>query len=258
MEQPLITVITVCYNCASALEKTILSVINQKYKKLEYIIIDGGSTDGTQQVIQKYSPYISTWLSESDGGVYWGMNKGIALATGEWINFMNAGDTFVSDTVLHDCFYSKLYDIRTKLICGDTICSFPWGKYFRKGKNPDGTLNFCHQSVFSRTSALKKTPYDTSYKIIADNIWYNHLKINEKAYIPVSVSVYEGYNGISAKNDVNFYRELCRYNNIPHDFRWELSMIKLRLKLWFRSLLPTTIKDKQWKKKLDKTLVRLD
>lgn len=102
---PLITVITVVYNGEKYLEETILSVINQSYENIEYIIIDGGSTDGTLDIIKKYEDKIAYWVSEKDKGIYDAMNKGIKTATGEWLNFMNAGDHFYSRDIL-----AKLFD----------------------------------------------------------------------------------------------------------------------------------------------------
>ena len=96
MNYPLISVITVSYNAVLTIEQTILSVINQTYLNIEYIIIDGGSTDGTVNVIKKYADKIAYWVSESDKGIYDAMNKGIAYSHGEYCNFINAGDKFCS------------------------------------------------------------------------------------------------------------------------------------------------------------------
>src|SRR5476649_2919376 len=90
-EKSLLTVITIVLNGVNILERTILSVINQSYVSIEYIIIDGGSTDGSLDIIKKYESNIDHWISEPDKGLYDAMNKGIKMAKGEWINFMNAG-----------------------------------------------------------------------------------------------------------------------------------------------------------------------
>ena len=82
---PLISVVTVSYNAVLTIEQTILSVINQTYPHIEYIIIDGGSTDGTVDIIKKYANRIAYWVSEPDKGIYDAMNKGVVVATGEWI-----------------------------------------------------------------------------------------------------------------------------------------------------------------------------
>ena len=94
MKKNKISVITINYNNKSGLEKTIQSVISQTYFELEYIIIDGGSSDGSIDVIKKYENKIDYWISEQDKGIYNAMNKGIAQAHGEYCNFMNSGDCF--------------------------------------------------------------------------------------------------------------------------------------------------------------------
>lgn len=95
-----ISVITVCYNAISGIEKTILSVLGQSYPDIEYIVIDGASTDGTVGVIQQYADKIDLLISEPDEGIYYAMNKGIRVATGEWICFLNAGDVFAGNDTL--------------------------------------------------------------------------------------------------------------------------------------------------------------
>lgn len=95
-----ISIITVCYNSAATLEKTILSVAVQSYIDIEYIIIDGLSTDKTISIIHKHQDKISKWISEPDQGLYDAMNKGIALATGDLIGILNSDDTFFSDNVI--------------------------------------------------------------------------------------------------------------------------------------------------------------
>ena len=119
---PLISVVTICYNAKNDLEKTILSVLSQTYQDIEYIIIDGGSTDGTVDIIHKYSERLFYWISEPDKGIYDAMNKGMDRATGSWINFMNAGDTFCDNEVIKNIFgYNDLSDY--SVIYGDCYVS---------------------------------------------------------------------------------------------------------------------------------------
>ena len=99
---PLITVITVVLDGVVDLEGTITSVINQSYNNIEYIVIDGGSTDGTLSIIKKYEDKINYWISETDNGIYDAMNKGVCLANGEWLCFMNSGDTFFNQNTFLD------------------------------------------------------------------------------------------------------------------------------------------------------------
>jgi len=96
MAQPLISIITISYNCADAIEKTIRSVLSQRYTDFEYIIIDGGSTDGTADIICRNNPHLAYWVSEKDKGISDAFNKGIAAAKGKYINLLNAGDSFAS------------------------------------------------------------------------------------------------------------------------------------------------------------------
>lgn len=100
MDNPLVSIITVVFNGKKYLEQAIQSVINQSYKNIEYIIIDGGSTDGTIEIIKQYEDSINHWISESDRGLYDAMNKGIALASGEIIGILNSDDLYFQDTVL--------------------------------------------------------------------------------------------------------------------------------------------------------------
>ena len=98
--KPKISIVTVTYNSARTLEKTVQSIISQSYKDYEYIIIDGGSTDGTLDIIKKYEKHISYWVSESDDGIYDAMNKGILQANGKWIHLLNSDDYYYDSNVL--------------------------------------------------------------------------------------------------------------------------------------------------------------
>jgi|APSaa5957512535_1039671.scaffolds.fasta_scaffold75386_1 glycosyltransferase involved in cell wall biosynthesis len=174
-DKPLVSIVTVVYNGEVFLEKTIQSVINQSYSNIEYIIIDGGSTDETVDIIKKYEDRIDYWVSEIDSGIYDAMNKGIDLASGDWINFMNAGDSFVGCNVLLNLNYF-LSDINYDIIYGDVnIIDTNNSKnlYHRishiidKSFLMEGTI--CHQSIFFRKILFDMyEKHDLSYKIVGD------------------------------------------------------------------------------------------
>ena len=115
MDNSLISVITVSYNAVSTIEQTILSVINQTYSNIEYIIIDGGSTDGTIDIIRRYEDKIAYWVSEPDRGIYDAMNKGASKANGEYIAFLNSDDWYELDAV---SIIAQFADGKTDLISG--------------------------------------------------------------------------------------------------------------------------------------------
>ena len=116
---PLISIVTISYNAVNLIEKTILSVVEQDTADFEYIVIDGGSTDGTVEVIRKYENAISYWVSESDKGIFDAMNKALSVAKGDWVIFMNSGDCFYNNHVLSEiAIYMK--DEETELICSKT------------------------------------------------------------------------------------------------------------------------------------------
>lgn len=160
------SIITINYNNSEGLERTIQSVVNQTYQDFEYIIIDGGSTDGSVEVIKKYADRIDFWVSESDKGIYNAMNKGILQAHGEYLNFMNSGDSFYDSLVLEKVMQYK----------GDIL----FGNVLRKDINqiiyPNSTISlysylrpeFNHQATFFNSSLFDKLRYDENLKIVAD------------------------------------------------------------------------------------------
>lgn len=173
-------VITVCRNAKELLEPTMVSVLNQTYDNLQYIVVDGGSTDGSTEILRKYEDQLAAWVSEPDEGIYDAMNKGLRMARqlmaeGEsaWVNFMNAGDRFSDQYVVRD-FFCQPTSLQTKVMIGHfNRCE---GK--EKVLNKVGKLDFlpawipfCHQATFVR---LDSCWFDTKYKIAADyNLFYN-------------------------------------------------------------------------------------
>lgn len=176
MSNPKISIITIVYNNVADIEHTILSVINQTYNNIEYIIIDGLSTDGTLDVIAGFSDKIDKVVSEKDNGIYDAMNKGLRLASGDYILFLNSGDELYDRHTLEnvlssaddaDIYYgeTKLIDEHRKII-GDrrhkAPDSFSW-KSFKYG------MNICHQAIYIRRSLVPL--YDETYRLSSDIDW---------------------------------------------------------------------------------------
>lgn len=225
--KPLISVVTVCFNAVKDIEKTILSVINQTYENIEYIIIDGGSTDGTVDVIKKYADRITYWISEPDKGIYDAMNKGIKVATGEWINFMNAGDSFYSKDVIEK--FLPFIDEDTYIAYGDTmmICSF--GNVLRKNLPIEAMTHSMvpgHQATLINTDYHRRHLYDTSYKSSADFDFFHKAYLSKVKfqYIPVIVANYEAEHGLSSVNFIQVQKEDARVLGIDNTLKWKISM----------------------------------
>lgn len=184
--QPKISVITVVYNAAVLLESTIKSVLAQTYSNIEYILIDGGSTDGTMEIIKKYHQQIALTLSEKDNGIYDAMNKGLKKASGDFVLFLNAGDELFSNDTIEkifsgsedaDVYYGNTAIVnKSGIVVGDRRLSPPeklnW-KSLRFG------MCVSHQSFIARR--LLCDFYNTNYKVSADIDWViNVLKQSEK------------------------------------------------------------------------------
>lgn len=183
--KPLVSIITVVYNGEKYLEETIKSVINQTYDNVEYIIIDGGSTDGTIDIIKKYEDKIDYWVSEKDKGIYDAMNKGIDIASGDWINFMNAGDNFYDIDVLTNIFELDIKEL--DLICGSFIVTGGEKNILLKPKNFTrlnlffwNTRVVCHQAMFIKKEKI--TYYSLKYRLKGELNWYLDLLPNIKKY----------------------------------------------------------------------------
>ncbi|GHV57562.1 hypothetical protein AGMMS49579_23600 [Spirochaetia bacterium] len=202
---PLITVVTVVCNGENILEETILSVINQTYTNIEYIIIDGASTDRTLDIIRKYEDRIDYWMSEPDEGIYNAMNKGIDLATGDWINFMNSGDVLYGQSTVEELVSNtNRYDI----VYGDTIKSN--GKYEKARKLiiMNFGMCFCHQSCIVRAAIMKEQCFNLKYRIGADYYFFLWCRLNNKNffYLAKPISIYD-INGFSARKRVELVKE---------------------------------------------------
>ncbi len=218
--KPKLSVITIVFNNVKDIERTILSVINQSYTNIEYIIIDGGSTDGTVEVIKKYENRISTWVSEKDKGIYDAMNKGLRLANGDYLLFMNSGDEIYDSSTVEKVFTSSpnadIYYGETEMynenweILGKRRHQVPdiftW-KSFKYG------MNISHQAIYIKKSIT--VPYDLNYELSADIDWI--IKAAKKAKSIVRVDGYVAkylVGGMSKKRHLQSLLE--RYSIFKH------------------------------------------
>jgi len=166
---PRVSVITVVYDNRDTIENTLISVLRQDYGNLEYVVVDGNSTDGTRAVLAKYRDKISHLVSEPDSGIYDAMNKGVRIATGDWLCFMNSGDTFHSSTTVTEVFAGLSDEV--DIIVGQTVADYGYTKRtIRTSTLVDSTISmpFCHQSAFSRRVLHSQFPFDLRYRIAAD------------------------------------------------------------------------------------------
>jgi len=171
-QTPKVSIITVVYNGIAHLEQTIKSVLNQSYENIEYIIIDGGSTDGTVELIKKYEDKIAYWVSEPDGGIYDAMNKGIAKASGEIVGLINADDWYEKNAIaiVVGTFEKREVDVvhGSMRIIKENGESFVKGA-FRDISNLKKGMLLNHPTVFAKRSLYEKYGlFDTSYRIVAD------------------------------------------------------------------------------------------
>ena len=168
--QKLVSIITVVFNGESVLEKTIQSIINKKTEWIEYVVLDGASTDKTLEIIKCYASDIDVFKSENDNGIYDAMNKAVSLASGKYVLFLNAGDTLqynFNDILIFKNDFSFIY--------GNVSLINPKGDFLYTIKSPILNLEsffskmpICHQTIFYNAKYLK--PYNLNYKIIADRV----------------------------------------------------------------------------------------
>jgi glycosyltransferase involved in cell wall biosynthesis len=207
---PAYSIVTVVFNGVEWIENTLLSVLNQRGVSFEYIVIDGGSIDGTVDVIKKYEERIQYWTSERDRGIYDAMNKGAKKARGKWINFMNAGDSFYSPTTLSDVNNQIQGD--EDVVFGNYVMTFAEGLRVR---NVAGValevsdsifgLPSCHQAFFVRRELQLMNPFEEGYRWCADYKFYVTLVLQNVKFlkIPVTVCNFDGSGGDT--RDVKIY-----------------------------------------------------
>lgn len=207
-------------------EDTLKSIISQDYPCIDYIIIDGGSTDGTKDVIKKYVSKISTFISEKDKGIFDAMNKSLSYVKGDYVLFMNAGDKFVNQHIVSDVFVDDNDD--ADIIYGDTFIETKYGfklnianAIYKNNPLPKDLVfqsqGICHQSIFTKTEILKKIKFNIEYPIGADydttaQIYFagNH----RLRYVGFPISVFDDrFGGASHYKEIQLYNERFKMFN---------------------------------------------
>lgn len=222
---PYFSIITATYNSAGSLARCLRSVAGQEFEAAEHIVVDGGSRDGTLDVIRAHERQIARWISEPDGGIYDAWNKGVALARGEWILFLGADDRLASDDVLeavrgeiarrregHPIAYGRVRVVDPATGREVARHGRPWErmKGDRKGLKPAAPSNagtFFHRSLFEG----KDAPFDTSYRVAADYKFVLQAlrRGGEPLWVDRLVAVMDG-EGASSRPGVQKYREEVR------------------------------------------------
>lgn len=250
---PLISIITVCYNSISSIEKTILSVIKQNYNNIEYVVVDGGSSDGTLDIIQKYKDNITYFISEPDNGIYDAMNKGIKVSSGDYVIFMNSGDQFNNSNVLSSVsgiLNCLTYDI----VYGDVVYHYTFGErvvpakavsYIKRG------MPCSHQSVFVKSSIYKKRSFNLVYKLAADYEFLHWSYCSGKSFykMPISVSLVDTTDGATCSNfqkssiETMKIQHLYGRNLLACYYGYILKILRFRLSFIVKNKIPLLFKN---------------
>lgn len=188
---PKISVITISFNSFSTIEQTIKSVIGQSYHDIEFIVLDGGSTDGTVDILNRYRDKIDILRIEPDGGIYDAMNKGISLSSGEWICFMNSNDFFYNEKVVEDIFNKDtdagiIYGYCIDPDTGGSVKPLSLDLFWKR-------IPVNHQSAFVRSVYYRERPYDLKYSVssVYDFFYYWYCRGVKFKYIDMPVAVYD-------------------------------------------------------------------
>lgn len=246
-----VSIITVCYNSEKEIELTLKSVSEQLYSNIEYIIVDGKSSDATLNIVGKYKNIVDILISEKDNGIYDAMNKGVAASSGEWVIFMNSGDCFADKNVLKNIFENNFFDPNVGIIYSDTyvrasgfvklmVCNNPFwmDKHYIHGKN------ICHQSSLTRRDLAIRFPFDLSLAISSDfKMFCDIYRAGYKfVYVDHPIAVYEVENGMSKKYPVIAFKESAQILERDHGIRYCYFLIIFKFKTYIHNIASLTIK----------------
>lgn len=234
---PKFSVITVCYNAEATIEDTIQSVISQTYHHVEYIIVDGASKDRTIDIVNRYREHIAIIVSERDKGLYDAMNKGIGLATGDYLCFLNAGDSFHEDDTLQQMVHSIHTPQLPDVLYGETELVDHEGHFLRMRrlsapevltwKSFRQGMLVCHQAFFPRRDLVM--PYDLRYRFSADFDWCIKIMKKSKVLHNTHLTLIDYLaEGMTTRNHKASLKE--RFSIMTRHYGWTST---LAFHLWF-------------------------
>lgn len=237
--KPKISVITVVYNNAALIDRTIKNVLKQTYCNIEYIVVDGASSDGTFDIIRQYEGQLK-YISEKDKGIYDAMNKGARIATGEWLIYRNCGDFFFAPTVLDEIMDD--YNDQGEDYIGCNVRFFKPGYY--KDLRPNiltkhyfEAMPIWHQACLIRRTTQLKYPYNLKYRNSADNDFFIHTFLDGSKYaiIDKTLTLFDAGDGASAlRGDITIQNniDILSSYNAPMQY---IEAQKNKLSKWKRN-----------------------
>ena len=263
-----ITIITASYNAAATIEQTISSIVHQDYSDLEYIIVDGGSIDGTVEIIKQYEPYGIKWISEPDHGLYDALNKGVSLATGDYIGIIGADDSFTDENTISRLISGM--ESNTDILSGQewlvdevSRTQVPYTNINARNKETYHGGMVPHAAMLVRRDLFRRYPFDTSYRIAADYKFFLQCYYDENVRIQYSdeMVAFFSLSGVSSNIEAcwaeenRIYQELKLpfhspdYSHMMLPIRWlKQLLIAVRLFIPLRSIGKMIDSRLRWKK----------
>lgn len=257
-----LSIITINYNAVNGLRKTIDSVVSQSFKDYEWIVIDGGSTDGSRELLKQNRDHFAFWCIEPDNGIYNAINKGLRHANGEYVLFLNSGDWLYSETVLEKVFTH--IDGKQDIYYGDYVQVNDGGRlnsitlpeelgFFFFPYN-----NICHQATFYRRTLFENNPYDESYSIVSD--WAMNLKLLFEGrtfkHLNQFIVYYDNQGKSSAANSKHHEERTAAFEKyVPQQIKIDLARYEKnyhfsRHRKSLRMIIDNAIRFAQWLDKL--------
>lgn len=269
MSSPRLSIITVCYNAANLICQSLESAMVQDFQDFELVIVDGGSSDNTLELLEAYKSKIGIIISEKDKGIYDAMNKGVNASKGEWVYFLNAGDSFFDKQVLSSIFNNPEAKNKSFIYGKVQTVNEPTGIDYITGEEVNFSAFYsrypiCHQATFSKKELFKRLGgFDIRYKLAADTEWFARLfaKFESETLFVDRIMAYYDIQGTTYRKRMQGYREYLHFGrrhfplsvSLKNHLFYPLLWIKVKL---IRSLSDTSLFKAYRKLKFNKQLAQ--